>query len=526
MKRAGPVDRAVRRLYAEQQPLRTTAAYERLRANWAECVRFGGGDIVSPGSAAELASAVAAARHCRVVGSGHSFSPIVDCATDDNGSGGGGGGGGGGGNTLVSLAYMSRVHGIDADRMTVAVDGGATLGSVCRYLAARGAALANLPSFPQLTVGGALATATHGSGRMHRNLASQVAALELVVADGSTRRFERGGGGEGGHGEEQPALDDVVIGLGCLGVASRVELDIVPAYAVCNRVHGGMPLDAYIDAFEELHDPAHCDSIAAFVDFGAAGGDGVVDSLWVRHKVNVSGGGGGELHEEELLPSSSALPPPPPSLRGAPLHVEPLPFFESHEWRATSGMYPWHAGLMYFMDQNGRDVPMTHLALQTEHFVDIKDAAAALRATREVARRWPGWGSWDGRTPESAGPVLAAELRVVAGDKAAMSPHYGRDSLGIHFTFGPHIGTVLDLVAELEQALAPFAPRPHWGKLFSAGAEQVQAAHAATFDTFVARCADHDPDGKFRQNPWLQHHVFRGSALDAGAGGRRPSGSG
>ena len=180
MKRAGPVDRAVRRLYAEQQPLRTTAAYERLRANWAECVRFGSGDIVSPGSAAELASAVAAARHCRVVGSGHSFSPIVDCATDDNGSGGGSD------NTLVSLAYMSRVHGIDADRMTVAVDGGATLGSVCRYLAARGAALANLPSFPQLTVGGALATATHGSGRMHRNLASQVAALELVVADGST----------------------------------------------------------------------------------------------------------------------------------------------------------------------------------------------------------------------------------------------------------------------------------------------------------------------------------------------------
>ena len=197
----------VRRFYVEQQPLRTTSAYEQLRANWAECVRFGGGELVAPQCAEELAAAVRGAQRCRVVGSGHSFSAIVDAPDDarrrgdsSGGDGDGGGGGDGGGNTLISLAHLSHVHGIDADKMTVTVDCGATLGSLCRYLAQRGAALSNLPSFPQLTVGGALATATHGSGRQHRNLASHVAALELVVADGTVRRFERGGGGCGGSG--------------------------------------------------------------------------------------------------------------------------------------------------------------------------------------------------------------------------------------------------------------------------------------------------------------------------------------
>ena len=96
------------------------------------------------------------------------------------------------GTTLLSLAHMSRIHGLDAERMTVRAGGGATLGALCRYLSARGAALKNLPSFPHLTLGGALATATHGSGLQQRNLAAgQVRSLELMLADGTTRRFAR-----------------------------------------------------------------------------------------------------------------------------------------------------------------------------------------------------------------------------------------------------------------------------------------------------------------------------------------------
>ena len=497
---------AIRRFYVEQQPLRTTSSYEQLRANWAECVRFGGGNLVAPQSAEELSAVVRRARRCRVVGSGHSFSAIVD-TPDAAGSGSfNGDGGDDSSNTLISLAHLSHVHGIDADRMTVTVDGGATLGTVCRYLAQRGAALSNLPSFPQLTVGGALATATHGSGRRHRNLASQVAALELVVADGTVRRFERGVA----RSHACSGLEDVVIGLGCLGVASRVELDIVPAYDIANSVYTNLPFDAYLDAFDDLHDPAHCDSIAAFVNFGAAGGDGIVDGLFVRHYVKHQEGGDGasgtqlrESHRPKL-----------PLLSGAVSSDARIPFFESHEWREGSGTYPWHAGLMYFIGRDGRDVPMEHLVLQAEFFVDIADAAAALRATRDVAQNWPGWGLWDGDTPESAGVCLAAELRVVAGDDFSMSPHHGRDSLGIHFTFGPQIDPVLALVAELEKALAPFAPRPHWGKLFCASAEQVRETHAKTFGTFAQRCLDHDPHGKFRQQPWLKHHLLSGSALD------------
>eukprot|EP00658_Telonema_sp_P-2_P020801 TRINITY_DN18246_c0_g1_i1.p1 TRINITY_DN18246_c0_g1~~TRINITY_DN18246_c0_g1_i1.p1 ORF type:complete len:106 (+),score=18.87 TRINITY_DN18246_c0_g1_i1:240-557(+) len=87
---------------------------------------------------------------------------------------------------------MSLIDEINVDDMTVTVQGGATLGQVCRFLSARGCALSMSASLPHITVAGAIGTGTHGSGLLHRNLASQVAAIEFVTHNGETRHYKRG----------------------------------------------------------------------------------------------------------------------------------------------------------------------------------------------------------------------------------------------------------------------------------------------------------------------------------------------
>ena len=138
LRRARHIPRQPRRCvsnlqYAPAQKLRGSADYEQLRANWAENVMLSPNTLLTPADREELCSAVAAASEVRMLGSGHSFNHIID-APDA---------------TLISLSWMGTIYGIDANNMTVTIDGGATYGEVARYLAPRGCALKNMASFPR-----------------------------------------------------------------------------------------------------------------------------------------------------------------------------------------------------------------------------------------------------------------------------------------------------------------------------------------------------------------------------------------
>ena len=138
LRRARHIPRQPRRCvsnlqYAPAQKLRGSADYEQLRANWAENVMLAPNTLLTPADREELCSAVAAASEVRMLGSGHSFNHIID-APDA---------------TLISLSWMGTIYGIDANNMTVTIDGGATYGEVARYLAPRGCALKNMASFPR-----------------------------------------------------------------------------------------------------------------------------------------------------------------------------------------------------------------------------------------------------------------------------------------------------------------------------------------------------------------------------------------
>ena len=93
--------------------------------------------------------------------------------------------------------------------------------------------------------------------------------------------------------------------------------------------------------------------------------------------------------------------------------------------------------------------------------------------------------------------LLTAEIRTIAADTLWLSPFYEQDSIAFHFTWKPLLDDVLTVLPQIESALAPFGPRPHWGKLFTASAEDLEAVYPKLPD-FRRLLQKFDGGGKFR----------------------------
>ncbi|MDN3354349.1 D-arabinono-1,4-lactone oxidase [Actinomadura sp. DC4] len=147
---------------------------------------------------------------------------------------------------------------------------------------------------------------------------------------------------------------------------------------------------------------------------------------------------------------------------------------------------PWHERLPHFRPEA---TPSTGVELQTEFLVPRHHAVAALRTVDAVRDR--------------VAPVLqATEIRTMTGDGLWLSPAYGRDTVGIHFTWVKDMDAVLPVIALLEELLAPYDPRPHWGKLFTATA----ADRYPRMDDFRALMRHYDPAGTFT-NAYVERFV-------------------
>jgi xylitol oxidase len=103
--------------------------------------------------------------------------------------------------------------------------------------------------------------------------------------------------------------------------------------------------------------------------------------------------------------------------------------------------------------------------------------------------------------------LMISEIRTIEADRLWLSPCFGRASVGIHFTLQPKEPEVLSLLESvIEPALAPFAPRPHWGKLFTLQPADVQSRYEK-LPAFRQLCDRFDPDGKFR-NEFTNRYLF------------------
>jgi xylitol oxidase len=358
---------------------------------------------------------------------------------------------------LVSLGALPAEVTVDGAGRTVSFGGGVTYGELAGALAAHGLALHNLASLPHTSVAGAVATATHGSGDRSGNLATAVAELSIVTSAGDLVSSSRG----------DPDFDGLVVGLGALGVVVRLSLDVEPAYRVRQRVYEGLGWDALAEHFDAI--TASGDSVSLFTHWGDAAGQ-----VWVKERA-------GEAPERDEL--FGAVP--------ARVARHPIPGMDPANCTAQLGEPgPWHDRLPHF---RWGATPSSGAELQSEYLVARRDAVAAIDAVRRIGA--------------AVRPVLqVSEIRTVAADRLWMSPQYGRDSVGIHFTWVPDHAAVERAVGQVEDALAPFRARPHWGKLFLARAATVAPLYGRAGD-FARLAGRVDPRGAFT-NRWLERHVL------------------
>ena len=201
-------------------------------SNWAGNVSATPARFLEPRSVAEVAAVVRRAaerqQRVRVVGAGHSFTPL--CATDG---------------TLLRLTHLSGILDVDRLRQRVRVAGGTPLHVLNPLLDGLGLALPNLGDIDRQSIAGAIATGTHGTGVQHQGIASAVIGITLVLADGSTVSVD--------DSHESELFQAARVGLGAFGVITEVELQCVPAFRLRALETPGR-LDEIIDGYEQLID--------------------------------------------------------------------------------------------------------------------------------------------------------------------------------------------------------------------------------------------------------------------------------
>jgi alditol oxidase len=411
--------------------------------NWAGNHTYRAAALHRPASVDQVRELVAGASRLRVLGSRHSFTDIADSEV------------------LLSLDGLPAEVAADRAAGTASCSGGLRYGELAEALAAHGVALANLASLPHISVAGAVATATHGSGDANGNLATAVAGLELVTASGETLTASRG----------DPDFDGLVVGLGALGAVTRLTLDVEPAYQVRQRTFEGL---AWASLFEHLDAVTSAGySVSLFTRWGEQ-----VEQVWVKSRVT----GEPEQVRDELFGAVPATVDRHPILGIDPVNCTPQ--------LGVPG--PWSDRLPHF---RMGFTPSSGDELQSEYLVPRGQAVAALEALRTLAG--------------VVRPVLqVSELRTVAADRLWLSPQYGQDTLAVHFTWLPDRAGVERALVEVEAALAPFGARPHWGKLFLADASAIAPLYPRLPD-FAALAARLDPRGVFA-NAWLHRHVLGG----------------
>jgi xylitol oxidase len=343
------------------------------------------------------------------------------------------------------------------------VGGGVTYSQLAPYLDGHGYALHNLASLPQISIAGAIATATHGSGNKNGNLATAVSGLEVVTADGEVLVLSRERDGDRFAGS--------AVHLGAVGVVTKVTLDVQPTYKVAQVVYENLGMEQLEQHLEEIFTSGY--SVSLFTD-------------WQNHRI-------GQVWVKQRVQPGSA-PQFAPELFGAKPATKKLHPLAGHSAESCTEQLgipgPWYDRLPHFRIGF---TPSSGAELQSEYIIPRDRGYEAILAVEQLR---------DHVTPH----LFISEVRTIAADNLWMSTAYKRDSMAIHFTWKPEWPAVKNVLPMIEAKLAPFGARPHWGKLFTMPGSRIEPLYPelAKYKGLVAK---NDANGKFR-NRFLESTIY------------------
>jgi xylitol oxidase len=414
--------------------------------NWSGNLEYGTDRLHAAHSLDDIQQFVKINQRFKVLGTRHCFNDIADTDTQ-----------------FLSLQSQDKVVELDEKARTVTIEAGLRYGQLCPYLDQHGFALHNLASLPHISVAGACATATHGSGTNNRNLATQVAALEMVTASGDVLKLSRD--------KDANTFCGAVVGLGALGIVTKLTLNLQPAFTMKQYVYENLPLQQLQQNFDAIESSAY--SVSLFTDWQ----NKHVNEVWLKTRTDAE-------------PKFS----PQPEFFGAKLatkNLHPIAQLSAENCTEQLGVPgPWYDRLPHF---RMGFTPSAGKELQSEYFVPRQHAVDAILAVERLR-------------DEVSPHLMISEIRTIAADDLWMSTAYKQDSIAIHFTWKQDWPAVSKLLPQIERELAPFHPRPHWGKLFTLPPTQLRSRYERLSD-FVNLAQRLDPQGRFR-NKFLDRNLF------------------
>ena len=407
-------------------------------SNWSGSSTASARQLAVPADLAQLQQLLRASTEpVRCVGAGHSFTPLVPTP-----------------GVIVSLDRMSGLLGVDAKTQTATLWAGTRLGALSRALDGQGVGLRNLPDIDAQSYAGAISTATHGTGAQLPALHADVQSMELVLADGSLL--------ECSASKNPQWLAAAQVSLGALGVVSKVQVKVVPAFNLRRKVWL-LPVNELLDqacalASQHRHFEFY---YLPFTGYAAAITHDAVESAEVLREASA---------DEEMLADLRKL----------------------RDW---FGRFPdlrrWVASKLIDPAQTEHAQDRSYKLLSTQRPTKFNESEchvpreAGVACVREVIQ-----------TLEKRNDVFfPMEFRFVQGDDAWLSPFYQRDScsIAVHAAAGEPYDY---LVREIAPVFRKYQGRPHWGKLHAHVGTDFATLYPRWKD-FLALRAQLDPHGRF-----------------------------
>jgi xylitol oxidase len=415
------------------------------RMNWSGNLTYSTNNLDTPQTVTDLQEIVKKSTKVRALGSRHSFNTIADSTERQ-----------------VSTGGLNKIVSLDKINNTVTVEAGIRYGELCTYLDDNGYALHNLASLPHISVAGACSTATHGSGRKNGSLASAVSAIELVNGRGEIVSLSKE--------KHEAEFDGVVVGLGATGIVTKMSLGLQPTFRMKQLVYQHMPMAALEKNFEAVMDNGY--SVSLFTDWKNKS----INQVWIKSRVADDDAAASPEYHGAKLATRNLHP------------LEDLPAENCTDQAGVAG--PWYERMPHF---KMGFTPSSGKELQSEYFIAAENGYEGMMALEKL-------------NAKIAPHLFISEIRSIAADDFWMSPFYKRTSVAFHFTWKQEWDAVRQLLPVIEEALSPFNPRPHWGKLFSMEPPVLQS-RIQRLNDFKTLLAKYDPVGKFR-NAFTNHYLF------------------